>query len=282
MRLGAHMSVAGGLARAYERGASIGCEAMQVFTKSERQWQAKPLLPDEVAAFRAAATQTGIGPVLAHDSYLINLASPDDALRAKSKAAFAHELERCEMLGIPHLVTHPGAHVGSGEAEGLRREAEVLNELFAEGVGGATRVLLETTAGQGTTLGARFEHLALLLELVPYPERLGICVDTCHIFAAGYDIRDAQSYAATFDEFEQRIGLRHIYAFHLNDSQKGLGSRVDRHAAIGAGEIGVEAFRLLVNDARFAGLPMVLETPKGPDMAEDVQNMHLLRSLVSA
>jgi deoxyribonuclease IV len=234
MRLGAHMSVAGGLARAYERGASIGCEAMQVFTKSERQWQAKPLLPDEVAAFRAAATQTGIGPVLAHDSYLINLASPDDALRAKSKAAFAHELERCEMLGIPHLVTHPGAHVGSGEAEGLRREAEVLNELFAEGVGGATRVLLETTAGQGTTLGARFEHLALLLELVPYPERLGICVDTCHIFAAGYDIRDAQSYAATFDEFEQRIGLRHIYAFHLNDSQKGLGSRVDRHAAIGA------------------------------------------------
>lgn len=280
MRLGAHMSVAGGLTKAFERGTSVGCEAMQIFSKSERQWKAKPIGDAEAAAFLAATAHSGIGPILVHDSYLINLASPDDILWAKSTIAFAEELERCQILGIPYLVTHPGAHVGSGEEPALAREAQALNRLFADGVGGDVTVLLETTAGQGTCLGWRFEHLARLFELVEQPERLGVCVDTCHLLAAGYDIRTPETYAATFDEFERLVGLPQIKAFHLNDSQKELGSRVDRHTHIGEGFVGLEAFGLLVNDPRFAGLPMVLETPKEADMADDLRNMALLRSLV--
>lgn len=282
MPFGAHMSVSGGLAKAFARGQQVGCEAMQIFTKSERQWAAKPIAPEDAAAFRAEQERTGIGPVVVHDSYLINLAAPADELWHKSVAAFAEELERCNTLGIPYLVTHPGAHTGSGEEAGLAREAEALRRLFAEGVGGDTMVLLETTAGQGSCLGHRFEHLARLFELVPDSGRLGVCVDTCHIFAAGYDIRTPEGYAATFDEFERLVGLQHIRCFHLNDSLKDLGSRVDRHSHIGQGCIGPEAFRLLVNDPRFAALPMLIETPKGDDMAEDVMNLSLLRSLVAA
>lgn len=281
MPFGAHMSISGGLAKAFARGQSVGCEAMQIFSKSERQWAAKPIAPEDAAAFRAEQARTGIGPVVVHDSYLINLAAPADELWQKSIAAFAHELERCQLLGIPYLVTHPGAHTGSGEEAGLQREAEALERLFSEGVGGDTMVLLETTAGQGTCLGHRFEHLARLFELLPqHQARLGVCVDTCHVFAAGYDIRQAEGYAATFAEFDRIIGLGHIRCFHLNDSQKELGSRVDRHSGIGQGCIGLEAFRLLVNDPRFRGLPMIIETPKGDDMAEDVENLGLLRSLV--
>ena len=282
MPFGAHMSIAGGIAKAFARGQQVGCEAIQIFTKSERQWAAKPLQPEDVAAFRAEQTRTGIGPVVAHASYLLNLAAPADELWQKSSAAFAHELERCAILGIPFLVMHPGAHTGSGEAAGLTREATALNQLFAEGVGGDTVVLLETTAGQGTCLGHRFEHLARLFELVPYPQRLGVCVDTCHLFAAGYDIRTAATYTATFAEFDRLIGLAQVRCFHLNDSQKELGSRVDRHSHIGQGCIGVEAFRLLVNDPRFAAIPMLIETPKGEAMVEDLANLTLLRSLVQA
>lgn len=282
MPFGAHMSISGGLAKAFARGQQVGCEAMQIFTKSERQWAAKPIAPEDAAAFRAEQARTGIGPVVVHDSYLINLAAPGDELWAKSTAAFAHELERCAQLAIPYLVTHPGAHTGSGEAAGLEREAAALNRLFAEGVGGDTVVLLETTAGQGSALGNRFEHLARLFELVPYPARLGVCLDTCHVFAAGYDIRTPEAYAATFAEFDRLVGLQQIRCFHLNDSQKDLGSRVDRHAGIGQGCIGLEAFRLLVNDRRFAAVPKIIETPKGDDMAEDVENLALLRSLISA
>ncbi|MEI8167803.1 MAG: deoxyribonuclease IV [Chloroflexales bacterium] len=280
MPFGAHMSISGGVAKAFARGQQVGCAVMQIFTKNERQWAAKPLLPEDVAAFRAEQARTGIGPVVVHDSYLINLAAPADELWQKSIAAFAHELERCEALAIPFLVTHPGAHTGSGEDVGLIREAAALNQIFAEGVGGDTMVLLETTAGQGTCLGNRFEHLARLFELVPHHQRLGLCVDTCHIFAAGYDIRTPETYAATFAELDRLVGLAHVRCFHLNDSQKDLGSRVDRHNHIGQGCIGIEAFRLLVNDPRFAAIPMIIETPKGDDMAEDIENLALLRSLV--
>jgi deoxyribonuclease-4 len=281
MPFGAHMSISGGVAKSFARGLQVGCEAMQIFTKSERQWAAKPLLDEDVAAFKAEQERCGIGPVVVHDSYLINLAAPADELWQKSIDAFAHELERCETLGIPYIVTHPGAHTGSGEEAGLEREAVALNRLFESGVGGKTMVLLETTAGQGSTLGNRFEHLARLFELVPHHERMGVCVDTCHIFAAGYDIRTPETYAATFDSFGSLVGLDKIRCFHLNDSLKDLGSRVDRHSHIGQGCIGIEGFRLLVNDARFQGIPMIIETPKGDDMAEDITNLSLLRSLVA-
>ena len=255
---------------------------MQIFAKNERQWTAKPISPEETELFRAEQQRTGIHPVIVHDSYLINLAAPADDLREKSITAFADELERCAQLDIPYLVTHPGAHTGSGEEAGLARVAEAICRLLADGIGGNTVILLETTAGQGTALGYRFEHLARLFELIPYHNRLGICVDTCHIFAAGYDIRDRESYEATFAELDRLIGLSWIKCFHLNDSQKELGSRVDRHAHIGQGCIGLEAFRLLVNDPRFASLPMIIETPKGEDMAEDRMNLAVLRSLVNA
>jgi deoxyribonuclease-4 len=281
MPFGAHMSISGGVSKSFARGLQVGCEAMQIFTKSDRQWLAKPLPPEEVAAFKAEQARSGIGPVVVHDSYLINLAAPADELWERSIAAFAEELERCALLGISYIVTHPGAHTGSGEQAGLVREAAALNRLFEAGVGGDTVVLLETTAGQGSCLGNRFEHLARLFELVPHHARLGVCVDTCHIFAAGYDIRTPQTYAATFAEFDRVVGLERIRCFHLNDSQKDLGSRVDRHSHIGQGCIGQEGFRLLVNDPRFRALPMIIETPKGDDMAEDVENLALLRSLVA-
>lgn len=279
-RFGAHMSISGGVSKSFARGESVGLDAMQIFAKNERQWTAKPISAEEVAAFQAEQQRTGIHPVIVHDSYLINLAAPADDLREKSIAAFADELERCAQLKIPYLVTHPGAHTGIGEEAGLVRVADAISRLLAEGVGGTTMILLETTAGQGTALGYRFEHLARLFELIPYHDRLGVCVDTCHIFAAGYDIRDPDTYDATFAELDRLVGLERVKCFHLNDSQKDLGSRVDRHAHIGQGCIGTEAFRLLVNDPRFARLPMIIETPKGEDMAEDRMNLALLRSLV--
>jgi deoxyribonuclease-4 len=252
---------------------------MQIFSKSERQWAAKPLLDEDIQKFKVEQQRTGIGPLLVHDSYLINLASPNDELWAKSTAAFAHELERCQQLGVPYLVTHPGAHTGSGCDAGLLREATALNQLFADGIGDDTVVLLETTAGQGTCLGGQFEELAWLLDNVTHPERVGVCVDTCHIFAAGYDFRTPEGYAAVFDRLISLVGSERIKAFHLNDSKGVLGSHLDRHAPIGEGEIGIEAFRLLVNDSRFAELPMVLETPKDEDGSADIRNLTLLRSL---
>ncbi len=274
------MSIAGGIAKSFARGEQVGCEAMQIFSKNDRQWKAKPYTPDDVAAFKAEQARTGIGPVIVHCSYLVNLAAAADELWEKSIAAFTDELERCALLGIPAIVVHPGAHTGSGEENGLRREADALNRLFDAGIGAGVTVLLENTAGQGTALGWRFEHLARLLELVTRRERLGVCLDTCHLLAAGYDIRTADTYVATMNEFAQVVGLEQLKAWHLNDSQKDLGSRVDRHTHIGEGCIGLEAFRLLLNDARFVDLPMIIETPKGKDMTEDVENLARLRSLV--
>ena len=278
-RFGAHMSISGGLHTACERGRRAGCDVAQIFSKNQQQWRARPLTDEEIARFKEAQVTEGVPVVMVHDSYLINLAAPGDELWHKSIAAFREELERCALLGIPCLVTHPGAHVGSGEDAGLRRVAAALDLVFETGVGRDVIVLLETTAGQGSSLGRRFEELARIIEYSRHPERLGVCVDTCHIFAAGYDIRTPEAYAATIEELDRVIGIARVKAFHLNDSQKELGSRVDRHTHIGEGCIGLEGFRALVNDERFAGLPMVLETPKGDDLADDVRNLATLRSL---
>ena len=282
MKFGAHMSISGGLHKAFGHGERAGCDTIQIFSKNQQQWRGKPMSEQDIAQFKAEQQRTGFGPLVVHDSYLINLASPNDELWEKSIAAFADELERCAALGIPYLVTHPGAHTGSGEEAGLGREAAALNRLFDSGIGGDVLVLLETTAGQGSCLGHRFEHLARLIELVGREERLGVCVDTCHILAAGYDIRTPNACAATFDEFDRVIGIERIKAFHLNDSQKDLGSRVDRHAHIGDGCVGLDGFRAIVNDPRFAEIPMILETPKGEDLAEDIENLAKLRGLVKA
>ena len=282
MKFGAHMSISGGLHKAFGHGERAGCDTIQIFSKNQQQWRGKPLTDQDIAQFKAEQQRTGFGPIVVHDSYLINLASPSDELWEKSIAAFADELERCAALGIPYLVTHPGAHTGSGEEAGLLREAEALNRLFEQSTGGDVMVLLETTAGQGSCLGHRFEHLARLIELSRRPQRLGVCVDTCHILAAGYDIRTAEACAATLAEFDRVVGVERIKAFHLNDSQKDLGSRVDRHAHIGQGCVGLEGFRAIVNDPRFAGLPMILETPKGDDLAEDIENLAKLRDLIAS
>jgi deoxyribonuclease-4 len=280
MKFGAHMSISGGLHKAFGHGERAGCDTIQIFSKNQQQWRAKPLAEAEIAQFRAEQQRCGMSPLIVHDSYLINLASPNDELWEKSIAAFADELERCRLLGIPYLVTHPGAHTGSGEAAGLQREAVALNRLLDAGVGGDVMILLETTAGQGSCLGYRFEHLAQLIEQTSRADRLGVCVDTCHLLAAGYDIRSAEACAATFAEFDRVIGLARIKAFHLNDSQKDLGSKVDRHTHIGAGYVGIAGFRAIVNDPRFAELPMILETPKGDDLAEDLENLARLRALI--
>ncbi len=282
MLFGAHMSIAGGIAKAFERGASVGCETIQIFSRSERRWQVKPYSEAEIAAFKAQQARTQIAPVVAHASYLLNLASPLETLRAQSREALADELERCALLGIPYLVFHPGSHMGSGAETGLQRIAQALNQLFETGVGQGVTVLMETTAGQGSSLGWRFEELAQIFTLVSMQDRLGICVDTCHIFAAGYDLRTPEEYETTFNTFERLLGLEKIKVFHLNDSMKELGSRLDRHAHIGEGQIGLEAFRFIVNDQRFAHLPMILETPKGQDLAGDLTNLATLRSLKSA
>jgi len=275
------MSIAGGVSRALERGHSIGCEAIQIFTRNQRQWRSKPLAPEEVERFKLKQAETGIEPIVAHDSYLINLGSPDEAMWQKSLQAYIIELQRCETLGIPYLVMHPGSHLGSGEEAGLRRVADGLNRAHEATPGFGVISLLETTAGQGTNLGYRFEQLAAIRGMVEKAERVAVCFDTCHVFASGYDLRTVEAYAETMAELDRILGLHLLRCFHLNDSKKGLGSRVDRHQHIGQGLLGLEPFRLLLNDHRFATLPGLLETPKGAKMLEDVENLRLLRSLVS-
>jgi deoxyribonuclease-4 len=282
------MSIGGGLHRAVERAERVEATALQVFVKSSRQWSAKPLARSEVAAFRAGTEARGLTPyTLAHGTYLINLASPDDGLWRKSLEAFRLEVDRCARLGIPYLVVHPGAHVGAGERAGMTRVARALRRALrgrktasAAPADDKVRVLLENTAGQGTNLGHRFEQLAWIIERSGAEDRLGVCFDTCHALAAGYDIRTARSFRKTFSEFDRTVGCERLKAFHLNDSKFGPGSRRDRHEHIGKGSVGLEAFRLILNDRRFRHLPMVLETPKGEDLAEDRENLSVLRSLV--
>ena len=279
--LGAHMSIAGGHALAIDRATAFEMTACQIFTKNANQWNAKPIAAEAAEGFQARLADSDIAFVVAHDSYLINLGTPDDALWEKSKNAFADELARCDQLGVRCLVTHPGAHMGTGVDAGIARVAEALNSLFDAAPDQDVTVLLETTAGQGTTLGRTFEELAGILDKVENTARVAVCFDTCHAFAAGYDLRDAETYGATMQAFDDTIGLERLRVFHLNDSKKGLGARVDRHAHIGEGELGAEAFRLLLTDPRFRDHPGILETPKDDDEEGDRRNMTTLRQLAS-
>jgi deoxyribonuclease-4 len=280
-KFGAHMSMAGGHDRAVRSAHSVGFSTVQVFTKSNNQWRAAELTDAHVAAFRSALAETGVAEPVAHASYLINLGSPDDALWEKSIASLAVEVGRGEALGIGDLVIHPGAHLGQGEQAGLARIARGLDEVHRRTRGVALKIALETTAGQGSCLGHRFEHLGQIVGEVAEPERLGICVDTCHIHAAGYPLGTDSEYHDTMGALERAVGTGRIRVWHLNDSLKPLGSRVDRHAGIGRGHLGIEPFRRVVNDSRFRALPMILETPKGEEQGENLDsvNLRLLRNL---
>lgn len=282
--LGSHTSIAGGYHKAIEIAQRCGCDCVQIFTKNSNQWRAKPILDDEVQRFRSTLSELTIGHPIAHNSYLINLASPNEALWRRSIEAFVIEIQRAEQLGLAYVVTHPGATVDSSEAQGLKRVIAALNEIHSQTRGAKARILLETTAGQGSCLGHRFEHLATILARVKRPERLGVCVDTCHIFAAGYPLGTLRQYRATIKKLATIVGLEQVKAFHLNDSKREFGSRVDRHEHIGKGRLGLEPFRYLLNDARFQHVPMYLETPKGLVDGEelDVINLRALRGLVAA
>lgn len=275
--LGAHMSIAGGLHLAFGRAEAADCTALQVFTKNASQWQGRPLTGQDLELWHGARQESPIGPVLAHASYLINLANPDQQKWQRSLDALIDELERCAALQIPQLILHPGAHIGSGEAAGLARIVAALRRVEDLGPPEVS-LLLENTAGQGTCLGASFEHLATLLDGVPNG-RLGICLDTCHAFAAGYDLSSSDGYAAVMAEFERLLGLGPLQAFHLNDSKKGLGCALDRHEHIGQGAIGRAGFAALLQDRRFSQIPKILETPKGDDDRFDRLNLTLLREL---
>lgn len=279
---GAHMSIAGGYHKAVEAAAALGMSTCQLFTKNNNQWLAKPLSSDDVKLFREAIDRTQLQSPVAHDSYLINLASPNDQLWNKSVDAFVIELQRAEALGLIGVVMHPGSFVESDEESGLCRIVKALDAVHRATPNFKTLTLLETTAGQGTNLGAKFEHLAWIIEHVQHPNRLAVCVDSCHIFAAGYPLATPTEYAATMNEFDRIVGLDRIRCFHLNDSKKALGSRVDRHEHIGEGCLGLEPFRHIVNDPRFTALPMYLETAKeqrdGREM--DAINLETLRSLL--
>jgi deoxyribonuclease-4 len=278
---GAHMSIAGGCQNALLAARAHGCEAVQLFTKNSNQWAARELSDDEVRLFRRTRRAAGVRVTVAHDSYLINLATPNGELFRKSVEALVVEMTRAERLGLRYLVAHPGSHAGTDEATRLANVARALDEVHRRCAGFRVRLLLETTAGQGRSLGHRFEHLAHVLGAVAEPRRLGVCFDTCHVFAAGYPLAPEADYEETMAAFDRVIGLKRLRVFHVNDSKKPLGSRVDRHAHIGRGCLGLEPFRLLVNDPRFRDRPMILETPKeegGRDM--DAINLGVLRGLV--
>lgn len=278
--LGAHMSIAGGIDTCFDRLHKINGAALQIFTTNQRQWRAGRLSPESIELFKTKWEESGHVPAAAHDAYLINLAAADGQILSRSVTAFAEELRRCARLGIPYLIMHPGAHVGEGIEAGLARLVANLDE--AIGISGAESVsiLLENTAGQGSSLGSSFEELSFVLKNSRYGETMGVCYDTCHGFASEYDIRSEEEYNRTMSRFEQTIGLSRLKFFHLNDCKRELGARVDRHEHIGKGKIGIEGFRLLVNDPRFQNHPMVLETPKGKDMKEDIENLATLRSLL--
>jgi deoxyribonuclease-4 len=280
--LGAHQSIAGGYYKAVERAKRCGCDCVQLFTKNNNQWSAKPVTSEDSQRFRTALQEHGISHPITHDSYLINLASPDLRLWKKSVAAFVEELRRAEALGIPYVVTHPGAYTTGTERRGLRKVIRALDEVHARTEGLSAQCLLETTAGQGSSLGWRFEQLATILDGAQRPGRLGVCFDTCHVFAAGYPLVGKKEYDATMTEFDRLVGLDRIRAFHLNDSRRALGSRIDRHEHIGRGAIGLEGFRNLLHDQRFQDVPMYLETPKGEenDIDLDMVNLEVLRELV--
>jgi deoxyribonuclease IV len=288
-RLGAHLSIGGGLPRAVDRAVASKCEALQIFTKSAGQWRARTLPDDEVVLFRRRVAETGIHPVVAHNSYLINIAAASPALRAQSVDALREELDRADRLGLDALVMHPGSFTTGTEQDGLTLVADGLRRLFEDRPGAGPMILLEHTAGQGTNLGHRFEHLAAIIERLDGSPRVGVCLDTCHLLTAGYDICSDEGYGRTFAEFDRIVGLDRLKLFHLNDSKKPCGSRVDRHEHIGKGCLGLEPFRKLLNDRRFKALPMLLETPKleTPESRRrsdvdpwDARNLRTLRRLL--
>jgi deoxyribonuclease IV len=291
MRIGAHMSVAGGVSLAVDRAALHGCEALQIFTKNASQWRGKPLDAAEIRLFRRRIDETGIAPVVSHASYLINLATTFPVLREQSLAAFVDELDRADALGLLGVVIHPGTCTAGTEADALRLIADGIRHAFRAKPRRKTMVLLEHTAGQGRTLGHRFEHLATIIGHLRGSPRVGVCLDTCHLVAAGYDIVSDEGYRDTFAAFDEIVGLDRLRAFHANDSKKPCGSRVDRHEHIGAGCLGLEPFARILNDRRFAGLPLLIETEKsrgaeraGTVMTDpfDVKNLETLRKLRKA
>jgi deoxyribonuclease IV len=277
--LGAHMSIAGGVHTAIERGCSIKCTAIQMFVKNNMQWFARPLAPDEIRAFLEHRQRNELLSIFAHSNYLINLAATNPQFHANSLRALAEELTRANQLELPFLVLHPGAHLGAGEEAGLEKIAGSINRVFRKVPKVRTRIALETTAGQGSCLGRTFEHIACIIDNVGEPERLCVCLDTAHVFAAGYDIASERAVKKMFREFDRVIGLNRLAAIHLNDSKTPRGSRVDRHEHIGKGKIGLDAFRFIIRDRRFRKIPKVLETPKGKELREDVINLKTLRAL---
>jgi len=279
--LGAHMSISGGIHFAPERGVKAGCGVIQVFTQNANQWRGKPVSDADALLFRKKWHESGLHEIVSHDIYLVNLGAPPGEVHDKSMAAFREELERCNRLGIAKIVMHPGAHTGDGEEVGIRRIIESFDQLFAAVPGYTGKVLLETTAGQGSNVGYRFEHLKAIINGSACPDRFAVCLDTCHIFAAGYDITTREGYEKTFAEFDRLIGLDRLQAFHINDSKKGLNCRVDRHEHIGQGAMGLAPFRFLMNDPRFVKIPKFLETPKGDDEEMDAINLKVLRGLVA-
>ena len=278
--LGTHMSIAGGLHLAFTRIRKVKGEALQIFLSNQRQWKTPPLTSEMIEDFRLQWQKNHRMVVAAHDSYLINLAAPDQTTVERSVTAFADELVRAAALKIPFLITHPGSHRGQGVEAGLERFVYNLDSAISLSETSTVSVLIETTAGQGTNLGSKFEEISFILRQSHYKDRLGVCFDTSHAFAAGYDLRTPETYEETFFLFDQIIGLQRLKFFHLNDSKRPLGSRVDRHEHIGKGQIGLQGFRLLMNDPRFQDHPMVLETPKGKDLKEDKKNLKVLRSLI--
>lgn len=286
LRLGAHVSTAGGVASAFGRAADLGCDALQIFVKNANAWRARPLAEAEIAAFREAHGATpgpsapAPLPLVAHAGYLINLCSPKPDVHARSREALVDELRRCEALGVPGLVLHPGAHLGEGEEAGLDGVARALDAVHAEVGNIGARVLLENTAGQGTVLGSRLTQLAAIVARVDAPERVGVCLDTCHAFAAGYDLAAEDGYQAFVDEVAATVTLERVAAVHLNDSRFGCGARKDRHANIGAGELGLAAFERWLDDARWGERPMVLETPLGDDGQGHARDLATIRGLL--
>lgn len=279
MLIGAHVSVSGGVENAPFRAQTIGCTAMQIFTRNQRQWNAKPMTDAQIQGYHKNLVSSGIHSVIAHNSYLINLGTSQKEVREKSLNAFCDEMQRAEQLQISCLVFHPGAHKGDGEEKGLAIVADNLNIILEKHPDYTIKLLLETTAGQGTGLGHTFMQLQKILENVTKPHHIGVCMDTCHVFAAGYDLRTSETYEATMQQFDDVIGLDQLHAVHLNDSKKGLGSRVDRHENIGKGHIGVRAFRYIMNDPRLVNVPKILETPGGEQNFRE--NLNLLKSLVT-
>jgi deoxyribonuclease-4 len=278
--LGAHTSINGGVSTAVDLAGKLKFTAMQIFTKNNNRWFAKPLTEEEINKYKTKLEASNIKFVVSHDCYLINLCARDEIMLVKSRDAFIDELQRCEQLGIPHLNFHPGAHLGLGEEDGIKLIAESLNIAHQKTSGFKVSSMLETTAGQGTSIGYRFEHLRKIIDLVEEKERMTVCIDTAHIFAAGYDIKVAKNYDIVIKEFDNIIGIDRLKCFHMNDSKKQLGSRVDRHENIGDGFIGLEGFSNIMNDKRIEMVPKILETPKGKEQLEDIKNLTTLRKLI--